>query len=134
MLTCSAGGGFPRQESNQLERGTPDIPHNTSMTTTILYKIHNTNTKYILRFWREEHKFIPDICLFWYTTKIHQNVRKFAKKIAKTGQNSALFVLQSTPAQKKYTTASCVVVTNISYDNPFFYVRFREVVKKIGKI
>ena len=37
------------------------------------------------------------------------------KKIAKTGLNYACFMLKSTPARKKYSTAGCVVVTNINY-------------------
>ena len=63
---------------------------------------------------------IPHICPFWYTTTLFRfvkntpNLRKFAKN-SKTGQNYALSMLKCTFALKKYTTAGCVVVTNMSY-------------------
>ena len=47
-------------------------------------------------------------------------MRKFAKKIAKTGQNYAFSLLKCTLARKKYTTAGCVVVTTMSYAKSFF--------------
>ena len=62
----------------------------------------------------------PDICPFKYNTTLFRfvkntpNLRKFAKN-SKTGQNYALSMLKCTFALKKYTTAGCVVVTNMSY-------------------
>ena len=68
---------------------------------------------------------IPHICPFWYTTTLFRfvkntpNLRKFAKN-SKMGQNYAFSMLKCTLALKKYITAGCVVVTNMSYALDFF--------------
>ena len=51
-------------------------------------------------------------------------MRKVVSKLselAKTGKNFMFFLLKRTPAWKKYTTAGCVVVTNISYAQRFIH-------------
>ena len=64
------------------------------------------------------------ICPFWYTTTLFRFVKNTPKGAticehiaAKTGQKYAFSMLKSASAQKKYTTAGCVVVTKVSYEH-----------------
>ena len=66
---------------------------------------------------------IPHICPFWYASTLFGFVKKYTKKCVKSRKNSqngpklCIFYANKYKNSKKYTTAGCVVVTNISYDN-----------------
>ena len=68
------------------------------------------------------------MCPFWYTTTLFRLVKNTPKSAQTLRQNSQnrqkirVFYAKSTPARKMYTTAGCVVVTNMSYEYYMFHV------------